>query len=176
MFTHVPHGDDALAATTDELLLAIRLRFYVSRPADYQRDRQRLLHAVTWPATWLEARGLTCAPQRYQTLIQDRLFAIAAHGNPTAYGASGLSSSHGYFPNYLLKCLQDWFDHHGDELYAELKHIRNALDQLLASARFAERVQRHARHLDLLVSTHRLIESRRSYRTPAASDDQLTLF
>ncbi len=25
MFTHVPHGDDALAATTDELLLAIRL-------------------------------------------------------------------------------------------------------------------------------------------------------
>ena len=37
-------------------------------------------------------------------------------------------------PNYLLKCLQDWFQHHGDELYDELKHIRNALDQILASA------------------------------------------
>jgi hypothetical protein len=75
----------------------------------------------------------------------------------------------------LLKCLQDWFHRYGEELYSELKHIRNALDQVLASARFAERVQRHARALDVLVSTHRLLESRRTKRTPAAND-QLTLF
>lgn len=162
-----PRSTDALTVTIDELLLAIRLRFYVHRPTDYQRDRQRLLHAITWPATWLDERGLTCAPQRYQTLIDERLQAIAAHGNPSAYGA--------FFPSYLLKCLQDWFDRHGEELYSELKHIRNALDQLLASARFAERVQRHARHLDLLVSTHRLIETRHANRTPTPSD-QLTLF
>jgi hypothetical protein len=126
-----------------------------------------LLYALTWPATWLDERGLTCSPQRYQTLIEDRLQAIAAHGNPATYGA--------YFPTYLLKCLQDWFDRYGDELYSELKHIRNALDQLLASARFAERVQRHACHLDLLVSTHRLIETRHANRAASASD-QLTLF
>lgn len=163
----VPRSADALAATTEELLLAIRRRFYVHRPVDYHRHRPRLLYAVTWPATWLDARGLTCAPQRYQTLIEERLQAIAAHGNPAAYGA--------FFPTYLLKCLQDFFDHYGDELYSELKHIRNALDQLLASARFAERVQRHAHHLDLLVSTHRLIESRHAHRATVAPD-QLTLF
>ena len=161
------HSTDVLAATTEELLLAIRLRFYVHQPTDDHRHRQRLLSAVTWPATWLDERGLTCSPQRYQTLIEGRLQAIAAHGNPAAYGA--------YFPTYLLKCLQDFFDRYGDELYSELKHIRNALDQLLASARFAERVQRHARHLDLLVSTHRLIESRHAHRATAAPD-QLTLF
>lgn len=159
---------DPLVTATDELLHSIRLRFYAQRPADYHRDRRRLLHAVTWPATWLDERGLTCSPQRYQTLIDQRLHAIAAHGDPARYG--------GYFPSYLLKCLQDWFDRHGEDLYCELKHIRNALDQLLASARFAERVQRHARQLDLLVSTHRLLESRRTCRTPAAADDQLTLF
>jgi hypothetical protein len=158
---------DPLAVTIDQLLLAIRLRFYVHRPIDYQRDRQRLLHAITWPATWLDERGLTCAPQRYQSLIDVRLQVIAAHGNPAVYGA--------FFPSYLLKCLQDWFDRHGEELYSELKHIRNALDQLLASARFAERVQSHARHLDLLVSTHRLIESRHGNRRPSVSD-QLDLF
>lgn len=158
---------DALGTTTEELLLAIRLRFYATRPADYHRDRQRLLHAVTWPATWLDERGLTCSPQRYQALIEQRLHAIAAYGNAALYGA--------YFPNYLLKCLQDWFGHHGDDLYAELKHIRNALDQLLASARLAERVQRHAHHLDLLVSTHRLLENRRVHRAPTASH-QLSLF
>lgn len=162
-----PHSADTLAATTEELLLAIRLRFYVHRPADYHRHRQRLLSAVTWPATWLDERGLTCSPQRYQTLIEERLQAIAAHGDPTAYGA--------YFPTYLLKCLQDFFARYGDELYSELKHIRNTLDQLLASARFAERVQRHARHLDLLVSTHRLIETRHAHRAAVASN-QLTLF
>jgi hypothetical protein len=158
---------DPLATATDELLQSIRLRFYAPRAADYHRDRRWLLHAVTWPATWLEQRGLTCSPQRYQTLIDERLHAIGAHGDPVLYSA--------YFPSYLLKCLQDWFNRHGDQLYDELKHIRNALDQLLASARFAERVQRHARHLDLLVSTHRLLESRRATRAPAAND-QLTLF
>lgn len=159
---------DPLATATDELLQTIRLRFYAWRPADYHRDRQRLLHAVTWPATWLDERGLTCSPQRYHTLIDQRLHAIAAHGDPAHYS--------GYFPSYLLKCLQDWFDRHGDDLYSELKHIRNALDQLLASARFAQRIQRHARQLDLLVSTHRLLESRHACRTPAAADNQLTFF
>ena len=163
-----PRSTDALAVTIDELLQAIRLRFYLHRPTDYHRERQRLLHAVTWPATWLDQRGLTCAPQRYQTLIDERLQAIAAHGSPAAYGA--------HFPTYLLKCLQDWFDRYGEELYSELKHIRNALDQVLASARFAERVQRHARHLDLLVSTHRLIETRHAKRRASTASDQLNLF
>ena len=163
----IPPSTDPLATTTEELLLAIRLRFYAGRPSHYHRDRQRLLYALTWPATWLDERGLTCSPQRYHTLIEDRLQAIAAHGNPVASGA--------YFPTYLLKCLQDFFSRYGDDLYSELKHIRNALDQLLASARFAERVQRHARHLDLLVSTHRLIETRHANRTATASA-QLNLF
>lgn len=158
---------DPLVATTDELLQSVRLRFYAGRSGDYHRQRDRLLHALTWPATWLDERGLTCAPQRYQELIAARLDAIAAHGDPSRYGA--------YFPAYLLKCLQDWFDRHGDALYGELKHIRNALDQLLASARFAARVQRHARQLDLLVSTHRLLAARRASR-PASTDDQLSLF
>jgi hypothetical protein len=161
-------SSDPLVPATDELLQSIRLRFYARRPADYHREHQRLLHAITWPATWLDERGLTCSPQRYQTLIDERLHAIAAHGDPARY--------RDYFPSYLLKCLQDWFDRHGEDLYSELKHIRNALDQLLASARFAGRVQRDARQLDLLVSTHRLLESRRAPRASAAAADQLTLF
>lgn len=158
---------DPFATALDELLHTLNQRFYARRPADYHRDRQRLLHALTWPATWLDQRGLTCSPHRYRALIDERLRAIGAHGDPAHYRA--------YFPSYLLKCLQDWFDLHGDDLYCELKHIRNALDQLLASARFAERVQRHARHLDVLVSTHRYLEARRPKRPPH-SDDQLNLF
>lgn len=175
MSSDIPHADhepdsptaDPLATALDELLHTLRLRFYARRPADYHRDRSRLLHALTWPATWLDERGLTCSPQRYRALLDERLYAIGAHGDAVRYSA--------YFPSYLLKCLQDWFARHGDDLYCELKHIRNALDQLLASARFAQRVQRHARHLDALVCTHRYLDARRPQRPPPA-DDQLNLF
>ena len=85
---------DPLATAAAELLQSIRLRFYAQRSADYHRDRRGLLHAVTWPATWLDERGLTCSPQRYQTLIDQRLHAITAHGDPLRYG--------GYFPSFNL--------------------------------------------------------------------------
>ena len=156
--------------TTEQLLESVRFRFYAPRPDPhiFHRDRRALLHALTWPAVWLDQRGLVCSPERYRSLITDRLHAIGAHGDPICYSA--------YFPAYLLKCFQDFFDRHGDDLYGELKHIRNALDQVLASARFAARVQDHSRHLDVLDATHRLLCSRRAGHVGRASPDQMDLF
>ncbi len=163
------------AAPVEELLAAVQRRFYAARSsrdhaegrASFHRDRRMLLYALTWPAAWLERRRLTCSAQRYHALIADRLAEIALHGDPARYGA--------YFPTYLLKCLQDWFQHHGEALYDELKHIRNALDQVLASARFAASVQRDAKDVELLVSAHRLIRAQREKR-PKADPRQLSLF
>jgi hypothetical protein len=151
-----------------QLLEELRRRFYAGQPLrDFHRDRRMLLYALTWPGTWLERRGLTCPASRYRILIADRLAVIAAHGDPARYGA--------YFPAYLLKCLQDWFDRYGEDLYHELKHIRNALDRVLASARFAATVQRDAQHVELLAATHRLIRAEREKR-PTTGDSQLPLF
>jgi hypothetical protein len=151
-----------------QLLEEMRQRFYAGQPErDFHRDRRMLLYALTWPATWLERRGLACAAPRYRALIADRLAVIAAHGDPARFGA--------YFPAYLLKCLQDWFDRYGEDLYCELKHIRNALDRVLASARFAATVQRDAQHVDLLAATHRLIRAEREKR-PMHDQGQLPLF
>jgi hypothetical protein len=158
----MPANDEArdlakVDAAVRQLLEELRRRFYAGQPVrDFHRDRRMLLYALTWPASWLERRGLTCPAARYRALIADRLDAIAAHGDPARYGA--------YFPTYLLKCLQDWFDHHGEELYGELKHIRNALDRVLASASFAAKVQCDAQHVDLLAATHRLIRAEREMR------------
>ena len=165
-----------------ELLDSIRGRFYASEPLRgaarrssdtplrrFHRDRRLLLYALTWPATWLDQRGLTCPPGRYHRLIEERLAAIAAHGDPARYGPC--------FPRYLLKVLQDFFERHGDDLYGDLKHIRNALDQVLASVRFAARVRDDARQLDVLVATHRLLHTQRAARIAAARDSgQLDLF
>jgi hypothetical protein len=150
------------------LLEAVQRRYYGEQPGrDFHRDRRMLLHALTWPAVWLERRGLTCSAHRYQVLIAERLADISVHGDPARYRA--------YFPAYLLKCLQDWFQHHGDELYDELKHIRNALDLVLASARFAASVQRDAHHTELLAATHHLIQAPRAQRDKP-DERQMSLF
>ncbi len=152
-----PDPQPQVGEAVQQLLAAIERRFYRTLPrGDFHRDRRMLVYAITWPSTWLKCRSLTCSPSRYNRLIAEQLEAIAAHGDPSRYGA--------YFPAYLLKCLQDWFQHHGEELYAELKHIRNALDQVLASVRFASNVRRDAHHVDLLASAHRLIQAKRASR------------
>ena len=177
--------DEAIA----DLLQSVRWHFYADS-ADptalrrFHRDRRMLLYALTWPAVWLERRGLTCSPQRYRSLLAERLDAIGAHGDPARYGGPARHPnrpgpsypSNGYFPRYLLKCLQDFFNRHGDDLYGELKHIRDALDQVLASARFAERVRDDARQLDILVSTHRLLHARLAAPVVKQDSDQLNLF
>ena len=161
-------GPQDIAGAVHQTLETIRRRFYGTHPpADFHRDRRMLLYALTWPAGWLERRALTCSPARYRSLLADRLEAIAAHGDPARYG--------GYFPAYLLKCLQDWLQHHGDELDAEFKHVRNALDHVLASVRFAERVQRDARQIELLAATHRLLHAQRANRV-TGDNRQLSLF
>jgi hypothetical protein len=148
------------------LLAEVRLRFYATQPpARFHRDRRMLLYALSWPAVWLERRGLFCSSRRYRALIVERLDAIHAHGDPTRYGE--------YFPRYLLKCLQDFFDRHGDELYPELKHIRNALDQVCGSLRFAETASLQSRQIEALASVHRMLRA----QAPAPPDPhQMGLF
>jgi hypothetical protein len=152
----------------------VRLRFYTLQPVSaFRRDRRRLLAALTWPAVWLEHRGLFCSPHRYRALVVERLDAIRAHGvkcasldgDPARYGA--------YFPAYLLKCLQDFFDRHGDQLYGELRHLRNALDAVLGSLRFAEKSSAHSRQIEALAQAHRLL---RAHAPPPSDPNQMPLF
>ncbi len=83
MSTRPPELELALGGWVDVLLAAIRLRFYASEPpGNFHRDRRMLLSALTWPVIWLERRGLTCSPERYQSLITEQIAAITAHGDP----------------------------------------------------------------------------------------------
>lgn len=150
-----------------ELLAAVRARFYTTKPAaEFHRDRRRLVHALCWPADWLERRGLFCPPSRYRAIVVARLDDVRTHGDPARYGA--------FFPSYLLKCIQDYFAYHGDALHDELKHIRNALEAATGSLRFAESAAVvHARQIGALARAHRLLRA----RAPSSSDPrQLALF
>jgi hypothetical protein len=74
------------------------------------------------------------------------------------------------------ECLQDFFERHGDDLYGELKHIRNALESLQASLTFVQKATHHSRQIELLASAHRLICAQRGRHLDRANADQMDLF
>ncbi len=159
--------------TTEALLDIIRKRFYTGNPGNFHRDRGMLLYAVTWPARWLDQRGLSTSPPAYRSIITQRLDEIRKHGDPQRYGS--------FFPNYLLKTLQQWFLHNGDDLYDQLKQIRNALfsaEAIIARLRTphaCDTCQQEREHIETLARAHRILRAQRASKRPR-DHKQLELF
>ena len=154
---------------TEKLLAQIQQNFYSCKSSEKQfyADRRMLLYALTWPGNWLEQRGLPITAQGYEHLLSQRLKAIAQHGKPERYQR--------YFPGYLLKCLQDWFAHHGDELYEELKHVRNHLHSIEALLQRCTS-QRAEDIVTPMAKAHAILMSQRQRKHGKEDTRQLTLF
>lgn len=156
----------------------IRSRFYTNEQKCFFRDQRFLLYAITWPASWFHERGLHPPPNRYKQIIVERLDDIRQHGIPAHYTP--------YFPRYLLKVLQDHFKWHGDQLYQEFKHIRNALyslnsllqqlqnQQPTTDPSTALRTDNHT--IEALANTHHILATRYQRKTAKKSPKQLSLF
>ncbi len=160
--------------TLRQLLGAIRRRFYSggSQPEQkhWHRDRQALIKALTWPAHWMNERGVSISQPRYRQLLEERLADIASYGDPKRRQA--------YFPAYLLKCLQDHFAHRGEDYYDELKHIRNALYGLNIQVNIDQPARDREKEIDALARTHRLltVKAQARRKAPKPSEKQLELF
>lgn len=140
----------------------------------FYRDRRALVRALTWPALWLDRRGVYCSQARYRALLVARIEAIQLHGVSRRYGA--------YFPAYLLKCLQDWFAWHGEELYLELKHARNAIEVALLSVGFDDDTQgkprwdlRDEAPIAALASLHKVLGANKGTGNVRTNEDQMLL-
>ena len=160
---------DKKALPTEKLLAQIKQNFYnrASSEKAYYADRRMLLYALTWPAKWLDQRGLWMDAQQYEKLIDQRLKTIVHHGDPKRYQR--------YFPRYLLKCLQDWFAHHGDELYEELKHVRNHLHSIEALLQGGTS-QRAEDIVTPMAQAHAILMSQCHRKNGKEDARQLTLF
>ncbi len=157
--------------TLQHLLGLTRRHFYENHPIKrWHEDRLALIKALTWPAHWMSRHGVSISQPRYRQLLQERLADIAAHGDPKRRSA--------YFPAYLLKCLQDHFAHHGETLYDELKHIRNALYGLEIHVEIRERSSEENAQIDALARTHSLlaVKARAKRKARPKSPNQLELF
>ena len=157
---------------TQPLLDQIKAQFYDHKQPEkrFYQDRRMLLYALTWPAKWLDQRGLPITPQSYQQLITQRLQDIQTHGVA--------QHQFRYFPRYLLKCIQDWFAHHGDELYEQLKHVRNQLctiETLLQQSADSDAEPQHAL-ITRMADAHQILKQQVYSNKISKSDKQLELF
>ena len=111
---------DRTKAVLETLLQLTRKRFYSYWEQTYFFRYQRFLKkCVTWPASWMDRRGVAMPAKRYESLLKERIEDIATNGNHRKIP---------YFPKYFLSCLQDHFAHHGEDLYYDLKKARNIFD------------------------------------------------
>lgn len=155
----------------DRLLGTIREQFYAGQPPKkFFQDQNVLALAATWPATWLNHRGVTWTAERYFQTLHTLLREIKEHG------ATGEVK---YFPGYLLKCIQDHFAHRSDEYCDEAKRTRSAFDLALGRAVDAGKladIRTAEATVDVLAQAHRLLAKQpRRRKTPETNDGQLSL-
>ncbi len=163
---------EATPVDVDELLKNIRDQFYTEATAKkFFQDRDRLLYAITWPATWLQQRGVTWSGQRYTQTLFDLFQQIKRHG------ATGEIQ---YFPGYLLKVIQDHFAHNSDDFCDEGKRMNHAWQKALGTALGATRaaqLRADEQAIETLAQANRMLAMKRRPAKALKTDDlQRSLF
>jgi hypothetical protein len=153
----------------DALLEFIRGKFY-PEPAHwlaFQKDRPRLLKwVVLWPARWLNERGVTLPPERYQALIVEALLDGLRHGDTGRIG---------YLPAWLGRVVQSHFAHREDEIYQEAKALRPRLEATLQALAGVATVSRPADPVRELATAQRLLKPKPKRVSGGVDKGQLSL-
>jgi hypothetical protein len=113
----------------DSLLAEVQTRFYQGVPErEFYAQRRGLIRALTWPAVWWRKRGFQTeiTPDHYRGIILKVLGEVATHADQVKVVAARAGES-GFFPAYLLKCLQNYYGYHGESLYESAKPLRDGL-------------------------------------------------
>ncbi len=112
------------------MLALIRREFFAKTPAKlFFQERGLLLQAVSYPATYLNDRGVACQASRYRAILMTVINTIKRHGNRAKIAR---------FSAYFLHAIQTHMQHHGDEYYQAAKEpraIASELDKTLGRIR-----------------------------------------
>jgi hypothetical protein len=109
----------------DACLDLLRRKFYGKTPEEqkaFAQDRSRLLGwVVLWPASWLNAKGVTIHGDQYREIFT-KVFMDAA---------ANVESKVKYRPAYLRQVIQSHFRIHGEDYYDEAKSLRNLVENTM---------------------------------------------
>jgi hypothetical protein len=105
-----------VARFVEEMLRLIRREFFghLTEKRFFQ-ERPRLIEAITWPAHWMNERGVRLPASGYRRILGKVIDTIKRHGNREKIQR---------FSVYFLHSVQEHMKHHGDEYYYETKAAR----------------------------------------------------
>lgn len=146
-------------------LRVIRGQFCPDLSNDEWYPHERFCKRVlTYGAAWLNKRGVTLPPERYQAIYQHIFDTIKKHGQ---------TGEVRYWPGYLLRCVQAHFKHHGEEYYNEGKSIRAATERAMMAFTRAQEAPRAPDPVQSMAQAHAILTARR--KKTVAKQPQLGL-
>ncbi len=153
----------------DACMDLLRRKFY-NQPGDdrcFAQDRSRLLAwVVLWPASWLNARGVTIHGDQYREIFHKVFMQAAAN----------VSSKVKYRPAYLRQVIQSHFRIHGEEYYQDAKSVRRLVEETMLLV--GKRAQSEPDPVKELAAARNLLAVSKPKRAPfkAGLKSQLNLF
>jgi hypothetical protein len=135
---------------------AIRNSFYAGDARWFKDQHFIRRHVVTWPAAWLNAKGVTLSPLRFKEIVLGVLKGIKQHGRTEVVK---------YWPGYLKHCLQTHFRIHGEEYYEEAKAMRHQVERALLACQRPETSGPDP--IEAIAMARRLMVPGRRPKTPA---------
>jgi len=137
------------AAMLNDLVRTVRSQFCPELSNDDWYPHVRFVkRLLTYGASYLNKRGVTLPPARYQAIYQHIFQGIKAHGQ---------TASVTYWPGYLLRCVQSHFKHHGDEYYEEGKNMRALAERALYATQRAQEAAQTADPVEVYAQAHAVL-------------------
>lgn len=152
---------------TDDLLGFLQRKFYPGNPKAYLQQRRHLLAwVVLWPASWLNAKGVSLTTERYRQIFMAVMMDAVVHGTEKVK----------FPPAYLKQVIQSHFRIHGEEIYGEAKSARALVENVLLIAGRPAQAQPDPIR-DLAAARAILVATKPAKKTPpkAPLNDQLNL-
>ena len=149
-------------ALIQELMQRFRLLLYQGKPNKVWYSQQMMIKkALLYPASWLEKRKVEIPAERYKAILAT----IAANGN---------LSQVTWVSRYVLHCVQQHMEHHGDEYYREGVAIRNRVNLAMTAI---ERTRRGADStVPILAQADKLLQmGKRKAKVKPVTSEQPTL-
>jgi hypothetical protein len=148
----------------NDLMLAIRNQFYGDCLERWHADQHFIRrNVVTWPAGWLNKRGVTLPPKRYRDILFSILNGVKVHGNTGAVR---------FWPGYLMKCVQEHFAVHGEEYYQEGKSIRAKADIAMFAVSRAKEAAHRADPVQGVAIAHAVLQAAHTRKRKACKPPQ----
>jgi hypothetical protein len=160
---------DVPTEMVDRLLATVRGQFCGSMTGQEWGKHSHFVkkNVVLWPAHYIcRVKGFTVTAERYEAIMRGIFMEIKQHGD---------TGNVRYWPGYLMKCVQDHWNHHWEEYYNESKSARNLAETALVQlGRLPAPVDSA---VETLASAHAVLASKaKQKRKPAVKELNLPGF